>query len=167
MQAMVDGDQAAMKAAFTAMTRRFNPLVKAVRGTPLKNSWGKCGNAPCHLFQACYVWLGQDHPDLDKWVASVTSAAASLGGVWVDIARHYQTMDSFRKGDPQAKAELEKIAAESTDVTRKAEALLVLARDAFCSGDEKLARELVKKMPKKGASHMRAVAQRLLASATP
>lgn len=148
------------KAVFSIMEERYTRLVEAVCGTPLEVSWGQ-GNAPCHMFQAC-IWLGEDHPDMEKWVASVVSAAGSLKGVWEDIAKHYLAMNSFRKGDGLAKTEIEKVAAESGDVTRKAEALLVLARSAIADGDKKLARELVRKMPKQGASHIRAIAERLL-----
>lgn len=148
------------EAVFSIMEEMYAKLVKAVRGTPLEVSWGQ-GNAPCHMFQAC-TWLGQDHPDLEKWVASVVSAAGSLKGVWEDIAKHYLAMNSFRKGDGLAKTELEKVAAESSDVIRRAEALLALVRSAIFDGEKEVAKKLVKRMPKKGASHIRAVAERLL-----
>lgn len=161
-QAMVDSNQAATDAAFTAQEARLMPLVDGVRGTPLEVSWGQ-GNSSCHMFQACYIWLGQDHPDLDKWVVTEISAARSLKGVEEgSIAKHHSVINSFRKGNQQAKAELEKTAAESGDVTRRAEALLVLARSAIAAGDKKSAGDLVRRMPKKGASHIRAVAQRML-----
>lgn len=146
---------------FSIMGERYAKLVEAVCGTPLEVSWGQ-GNAPCHMLQA-RLWLDKDHPGMDKWMASVVSAAGSLQGVWVDIAWHYQTINSFRKGDLSVKAELEKTAAGSGDTTRRAEAILVLARYAVAYGDKKLARKLVSRMPKKGASHLRAIAKRLLA----
>lgn len=163
-QALVKGVAADLESLFSFLEERFDQLVSATRGTAFEVQWGQ-GNGPCHMFQVSYIWLGKDHPDLDKWAASVVSVAVSLKGVWADIAKHYLAMNWFRKGDGSAKVELEKVVTESGDVTRKAEALLVLARRAIADGDKKLAKELVRKMPKKGASHIRAIAQRLLISA--
>ena len=174
-QAMVDGDQAAMGTAFTALEQRFNPLVEAVRGTPLEVSWGQ-GNVSIHMIEAL-VWLNRwNHPALDVWVAMALAASEKLGQAWQPGARFVRAAYLDSDDNQEAEAALTGVANDTEQTNElRATALLILARRSLAGGcqsgiqsgmmplPQKTAAELIAQMPETGAQHVRAIAARLLA----
>lgn len=146
---------------FSVLEERYAQLVEAVRSTAFEVSWGQ-GNAPMHMIEAC-VWLGRDHSDWDKWVATAIAAAEGLGQAFKQGAEFVRAFDLDRRGDAGAGEALTAIARNNVVNEQKAAAMLLLARHAQKIGDADKAKQLVAQMPETGAQHVRSVAEHLLA----
>lgn len=149
------------EAVFSIMEERYVKLVEAVRGTPLEVSWGQ-GNASAHMLEAC-IWLGLAHPKWDCWVSNVTSAAPKLGDAWKLITDFIRAVDLHQHGDINALNALETIADGNENNEIRATSLLILTRVTLSAGQLSETRKVLRRMPKTGVRHIRAVAERLLA----
>lgn len=148
------------EATFYVLEERYAQLVEAVRSTAFEVSWGQ-RNAPIHMIEAC-VWLGRDHPDWDKWVATAIAAAEGLGQAFKPGVEFVRAFDLGRRGDAGAEEALLAVAMSNIVNEQKATAMLLLARHAQKAGDVDKAKELVAQMPETGAQHVRSVAEHLL-----
>ncbi|KKQ21674.1 MAG: hypothetical protein US35_C0019G0026 [Parcubacteria group bacterium GW2011_GWA2_37_10] len=145
---------------FQCMEGSFAQVVEATRNSPFQVSWAE-DNCPACMLAAC-IWVDQAPKEWRAWVATLV-ATAKLAKVYEYDGRFAQAVEMAFMGNPEADAALIAISGDSVNPELQATVLLLLARRAMRAGKRDAATEFVNRMPKEGAQHVCAVAQRLLA----
>jgi hypothetical protein len=161
--ALCKDEAARASVQFSAMGSAFATAVDALRGTPLQVQWAE-GNCPIHMIEAC-IWIGQTHKDWDNWVRTALAACDKLK--WDSAALFMRAANLASHGDIPAEWHLindylARVIDSDVGLEIKATALLLAARIAKGRGDMDVAAKNVGRIPKNGAQHVLAVAQRLI-----
>ena len=136
-------------------------LAEALHGSELEVQWAE-GNGPIDMIMAC-VWLELLHPKWDDWVGMASLAPSKLGKAWEPGAEFVRAADMYKHNDSLAVQALEVIVANNDNPNEiRATAFLLLVRLALQAGETDKAKSFIEQMPKEGAQHVRAIAQRML-----
>ncbi len=149
-----------LEVIFSDLEEKFAQMVKALRGSDLEVQWAE-GNGPIQMILAC-TWLERAHPEWDNWVATARAAAEKLGKAWEPAVEFVLAADNNQGEAEYIEKALQAINVHGGSNEIKATTLLLLAHLALQDEDKERARNLVGQMPKQGAQHVRAIAERMV-----
>ncbi|MDD5031948.1 MAG: hypothetical protein PHR36_02780 [Patescibacteria group bacterium] len=157
----VDRSSEELGTIFSSLEEKFARLAETLRGSELQVQWVQ-GNCPVHMILAC-IWLNRSHQSWDEWLNTALAAAEKLGKGWEPGAEFIRAANlNLQNGEGAEKVLRAAVENRAANNETRATALFLLARRALRGGDKEGARSLINQMPKQGAQHVQAIAERIL-----